>query len=55
MSPYLSFPIPLKPEDSELVVPLQEVFFHLSDRAQYATRIDYHQLNISCLPITFSP
>lgn len=41
--PLPSFPIPLKPEDSEPLVPLQEVFSHLYDRARYATRIDYRQ------------
>lgn len=41
--PLPSFPIPLRPEDSEPVVSLQEVFTQLFDRARYGTRIDYHQ------------
>jgi hypothetical protein len=41
--PLPSFPIPLKPGDAEPVVPIQEVFTQLFDRARYATRIDYRQ------------
>jgi hypothetical protein len=38
-----SFPLPLKPEDPELLVSLQEVFNGVYDRARYRTRIDYRQ------------
>lgn len=41
--PLPDFPVPLKPEDTEPVVPLQETFNQLFDRARYATRIDYRQ------------
>lgn len=41
--PLPSFPIPLKPGDAEPVVPIQEVFTQLFDRARYRTRIDYRQ------------
>ncbi|PZV05294.1 MAG: hypothetical protein DCF22_24785 [Leptolyngbya sp.] len=41
--PLPSFPIPLKPGDTEPVVPMQEVFAQLFDRARYRTRIDYRQ------------
>jgi len=38
-----SFPIPLKPGDVDPIVPLQEVFNQLFERARYGTRIDYRQ------------
>jgi Protein of unknown function (DUF4058) len=38
-----SFPIPLKPTDSEPVVLFQEVFTQVYERARYAHRIDYRQ------------
>lgn len=38
-----SFPIPLKPTDTEPVVLLQDVLNGLYDRARYITRIDYRQ------------
>lgn len=41
--PLPSFPIPLKPEDLEPIVPFQDIFSDLYDRARYATRIDYRQ------------
>ena len=41
--PLPSFPIPLKPGDAEPIVPMQEVFTQLFDRARYGTRIDYRQ------------
>ncbi len=41
--PLPSFPIPLKPEEPEPFVPLQDVFSDLYDRARYATRIDYRE------------
>ncbi|MDX2097795.1 MAG: DUF4058 family protein [Leptolyngbyaceae cyanobacterium bins.59] len=37
------FPIPLKLGDAEPIVPLQQIFNHVYDRARYATRIDYQQ------------
>lgn len=41
--PLPSFPIPLKLSDAEPIVPLQEVFTRVYDRARYAGRIDYRQ------------
>jgi len=41
--PLPNFPIPLKPEDPEPLVPLQEVFHQLFERARYGSRIDYRQ------------
>jgi hypothetical protein len=41
--PLPSFPIPLSPEDPEPIVPLQDIFLDLYDRARYLTRIDYRQ------------
>lgn len=41
--PLPSFPIPLKPNDSEPIVRLQAVFDHVYERARYGARIDYHQ------------
>lgn len=41
--PLPSFPIPLKSADPEPIVPFQEVFNHLYERARYGTRIDYLQ------------
>lgn len=38
-----NFPIPLKPGDPEPIVPLQEVFNGVCDRARYPSRIDYRQ------------
>lgn len=38
-----NFPIPLKPGDPEPIVPLQEVFNGVCDRARYSSRIDYCQ------------
>ncbi len=38
-----SFPIPLKPDEAEPIVPLQAVFDQVYERARYDTRIDYHQ------------
>jgi Protein of unknown function (DUF4058) len=41
--PLPSFPIPLKPDEPEPIVPLQVVFERLYERLRYGTRIDYHQ------------
>ncbi|NJL37714.1 MAG: DUF4058 family protein [Leptolyngbyaceae cyanobacterium SM1_4_3] len=41
--PLPNFPIPLKPEDPEPIVPLQEVFQQLFERARYGSRIDYRR------------
>lgn len=41
--PLPSFPIPLKPDEAEPIVPLQSVFDQVYERARYDTRIDYHQ------------
>jgi hypothetical protein len=41
--PLSSFPIPLKPGDSEPEVPLQSIFDQIYERARYASRIDYRQ------------
>jgi hypothetical protein len=41
--PLPSFPIPLKPNDREPVVHLQEIFDGVYDRARYTSRIDYRQ------------
>lgn len=38
-----SFPIPLKLDEAEPIVPLQAVFDQVYERARYDTRIDYHQ------------
>jgi Protein of unknown function (DUF4058) len=38
-----SFPLPLKPEDSELIIPLQQIFNGVYERGRYHTRIDYRQ------------
>lgn len=38
-----TFPIPLKLNQQEPLVNLQEVFNGVYERARYATRIDYHQ------------
>lgn len=38
-----SFPVSLKPDEKEPLVPLQEVFNGVYERARYGTRIDYHQ------------
>ncbi len=38
-----SFPVPLKLNDPEPSVPLQEIFNGVYERARYRTRIDYHQ------------
>jgi hypothetical protein len=39
-----SLPIPLKPEEEEPLIPLQDIFNGVYDRARYSTRIDYrHQ------------
>jgi Protein of unknown function (DUF4058) len=38
-----NLPIPLKPDDPEPIVPLQEIFNGVYDRARYASRIDYDQ------------
>ncbi|KAF3889691.1 MULTISPECIES: DUF4058 family protein [Nostocales] len=38
-----SFPIPLKPNEEEPLVPLQDIFNGVCDRARYSTRIDYSQ------------
>lgn len=38
-----SFPIPLKLDDAEPVVALQNVFNHVYERGRYGSRIDYHQ------------
>lgn len=43
MKPLPNFPIPLKPSDSEPIVPLQEVLSHVHESARYANRIDYCQ------------
>lgn len=39
-----SFPVPLKLTQKEPLVPLQEVFNGVYERARYETRIDYRQL-----------
>jgi hypothetical protein len=41
--PLPSFPVPLKPDEPEPVVRLQEVFNHVYERSRYEGRIDYHQ------------
>jgi hypothetical protein len=41
--PIPSFPLPLKPEDAELIIDLQSIVEELFDRARYAQRIDYCQ------------
>jgi hypothetical protein len=41
--PLPSFPIPLKPNDREPLVHLQEIFNGVYDRARYTSRIDYRQ------------
>lgn len=38
-----SFPLPLKPEDAELTVNLQEIFDRVYDLGSYEVRIDYRQ------------
>ncbi|GAA6621346.1 DUF4058 family protein [Scytonema sp. NUACC26] len=38
-----TFPIPLKPNEEEPLVPLQDIFNGVYDRARYSTRIDYRQ------------
>lgn len=38
-----SFPVPLKLNDPEPSVPLQEIFNGVYERARYRTRVDYHQ------------
>ncbi|MEC4880055.1 MAG: DUF4058 family protein [Scytonema sp. PMC 1070.18] len=38
-----SFPLPLKPGDSELAVDLQAIVLGVYDRGSYHVRIDYHQ------------
>jgi Protein of unknown function (DUF4058) len=42
-NPLPSFPIPLKPNDPDAIVALQDVFNHVYDRGRYESRIDYHQ------------
>jgi Protein of unknown function (DUF4058) len=42
-NPLPSFPIPLKPDDPDAIVALQDVFNHVYDRGRYESRIDYHQ------------
>ncbi|XQQ07828.1 MAG: DUF4058 family protein [Leptolyngbya sp. IPPAS B-1204] len=41
--PLPSFPIPLKPDHPEPMVPLQAVFDHVYEQGRYGARIDYHQ------------
>jgi Protein of unknown function (DUF4058) len=41
--PLPSFPIPLKSDEPEPIVPLQTVFDQVYERARYGGRIDYHQ------------
>lgn len=41
--PLPSFPIPLKPDEAEPIVPLQAVFDQVYERARYDTRIDDYQ------------
>jgi len=41
--PLPSFPIPLRPDDREPIIPLQEAFNRVYERARYRTRIDYRQ------------
>jgi Protein of unknown function (DUF4058) len=41
--PIPSFPLPLKPGDSELAVDLQAIVLGVYDRGSYHVRIDYHQ------------
>ncbi len=38
-----NFPLPLKLEDSELIIPLQQIFNSVYERGCYHTRIDYWQ------------
>ncbi|GET41825.1 hypothetical protein MiSe_66390 [Microseira wollei NIES-4236] len=38
-----SFPLPLKPEDEELLVDLPTIFHQVCDRSSYDLRIDYRQ------------
>lgn len=38
-----TFPIPLKRGEQELLLPLQDVFNGVYDRARYQSRINYHQ------------
>jgi Protein of unknown function (DUF4058) len=37
------FPLPLKPEDEELLVDLQTIFHQVCERSSYDLRIDYRQ------------
>ena len=41
--PLPTFPVPLKKEEQELLLPLQEVFDGVYDRARYQSRLNYHQ------------
>jgi hypothetical protein len=41
--PLPNFPIPLRPDDPEPVISLQEAFDRVYERARYRTRIDYRQ------------
>jgi hypothetical protein len=41
--PLPNFPIPLKPNEPEPIVLLQEAFNHVYERSRYEGRIDYHQ------------
>ncbi|MBA3920336.1 MAG: DUF4058 family protein [Nostocaceae cyanobacterium] len=47
-----SFPLPLKPEDSELMISLQEIFNGVYERGRYFSRIDYRH---SVPPPALSP
>ncbi len=42
-SPIPAFPLPLQPDDPELIVELQPLLNQLYDRASYDLAIDYHQ------------
>ena len=44
-----SFPLPLKPEDEELIIDLQSLLNQVYDRAAYDLVIDYHQEPIPAL------
>lgn len=41
--PIPEFPLPLKPEEEEIMVPLQAIVEGVCDRAGYNDRIDYRQ------------
>ncbi len=47
-----NFPLPLKPEDTELTIPLQQIFNGVYERGRYFSRIDYR---LSVPPPALSP